>query len=122
MTQLSIADSYQQAIKIVRKAKRQRGDLQPVRDVLNNVLKYLNAQAKHELAETLEAPAEQKSTPVALPFLLMDKASGKAQGSFATLDEAKERAKDLTWWEVWKDGTRMIVVSNGYVREHAARG
>ena len=117
-----IADSFQNAIKIVRKAKRQRADLVSVRETLNNVLKHLTAQAQRELAETFAPPADKVSAPVALPFLLIDKASGKAINSFATLDEAKEAGKELTFWEVWSDGTRMLVVGNGYVKHHAARG
>lgn len=45
MTQEMIADSYQNAIKLVRKAKRQRADLASVRETLDHVLKHLTAQA-----------------------------------------------------------------------------
>lgn len=122
MTQETIAVSYQQAIRIVRKARQKALDLKPVRDILTNVIKYLNDQATIELAETLEAPTETVSQPAMLPFLLFDKTSGKAEGSFATLDAAKEAGKHLEFWEVWSDGTRMIVISNGYAKYHAARG
>jgi|ERR1700722_15575442 len=122
MTQEAIADSYQNAIKLVRKAKRQRADLASVRETLDHVLKHLTAQAQHELAPTFAPPTDTNATPAALKFLLIDKASGKAQGSFASLDEAKENAKNLQFYEVWSDGTRMLVVGNGYVKQHAARG
>lgn len=122
MTQESIADTYQNAIKIVRRAKRQRADLKSVSDKLNSIQKYLTAQAQHELAETLSAPADTTAAPETLPYLLFDKSTGKVVKDYATLEEAEDAGKEMLYWEVWSDGTRMIVVSNGYTKEHAARG
>jgi hypothetical protein len=113
MTQECLALGYQKASEIVRKARRQSSDLPPAHIKLGRVLKYLGKQAEAELAPTLEDDPE-----MIMPFLLLDKMSGKASGNFGSFEEAKQKASDLVFWEVWRNGTRLIVVRPGFRKEY----